>query len=106
MKTYKFNVGNKTVNIKAKDDYEAWTQLKNQLGFEGDTDDFMDDLQGDNSEFYDLNIYLKNGGSPIVDYADYQDISMNRSECEANGGVWVESYYKNGKKVQSYCRRR
>jgi hypothetical protein len=34
------------------------------------------------------------------------ETKWNKSECKLNGGIWVESYYKDGKKIPSYCRRR
>ena len=38
-------------------------------------------------------------------FIEYEISNLNESQCEANGGEYVHSYYKNGRKINGYCRR-
>lgn len=102
MSNYVFIVNGRKMKIKASGETDAWEQLKDKLGFEGDVDDFTDSLQ--DSDDYD--VIFENPDDPL-DYGNQINYSSNKQDCEYMGGIWVQGYRKrDGTYTREYCRKR
>ena len=94
MKKYVFeDKMGETYHINADNEQDAWEKFAEQVDYpEEDRDILVNEftLKSDYGEM--------SSGSPKW----FQNSAISKEQCDEYGGIWVHSYYRNGKHISGY----